>query len=287
VSSLGSGDRVTIYSILPCGSCRYCRRHMPELCDNLIGIGGSAGSINRYYENFLSNGIGGGLAEYIKVPEKLAVKIPSQISLDYGSVIEPLANVIRGQLMCDPSPGKTELIFGAGPIGLMHLLAAHSMGVNGVIVAEPIEERGKIAKEFGAIAVVNPEGEDIREEVRELTYGVGPDIVVVATGWSAQARCSELAVELAAKGGVINIFAATYPKRPMSIDPNMVHYKELKILGSFDHRPWNYYEAMDLMIKNYEKIKGLIYPRFKLIDVNKAFETYGKKGAMKVAVDLE
>ncbi|MGC8849020.1 MAG: zinc-dependent alcohol dehydrogenase [Candidatus Bathyarchaeia archaeon] len=286
VSSAAPGDRVVIYSILPCGICRYCRRHMPELCDNLIGIGGSAGSIRRYYENYLSHGIGGGLAEYIKIPEKLVLKLPSTIPLDYGSVVEPLANVIRGQSMCDPSPGKTELIFGAGPIGLMHLIAARSMGVGEVIVAEPLEERRRIAKEFGAAAVLNPKEDGFKEWVRELTHGVGPDIVVVATGWGAQAACSEIAVELAAKGGIINIFAATYPKMPIKIDPNDIHYKEIKILGSFDHRPWNYYEAVDLMVKNYDKIRKLIYPRFKLTDVKDAFESYGKKGSMKVAVDL-
>jgi L-iditol 2-dehydrogenase len=285
VSSTGSGDRVAIYSILPCGLCRYCRRYMPELCDNLIGIGGSAGSIKRYYEGFLSRGIGGGLADYIKVPEKLVVKLPPQISLDYGSLIEPLANVIRGQSMCNPGPGKTELIFGAGPIGLMHLIAARSMGIGDVIVVEPLDERRKMAEEFGATASINPGEEDFREEIREITDGVGPDIIVVATGWGAQAKCSELAVELAAKGGVINIFAATYPKRLISIDPNDVHYKELRIIGSFDHRPWNYYEAIDLMVKNYDKIRRLIYPRFRLTDAKEAFESYGKKGSMKVAVE--
>lgn len=285
VSSVTSGDRVAIYSILPCGSCRYCRRGMPELCDSLIGIGGSAGSIERYYETFLSEGIGGGLAEHIKVPEKLVVKLPPQISLDYGSLIEPLANVVRGQLMCNPSPGKTELIFGGGPIGLMHLIVAHSRCISKVILVEPLEDRREMAKEFGAI-VVDPREENVKERIMEVTDGVGPDIIIVATGWSAEAECTELAVELAAKGGIVNVFAATYPKKLMSIDPNDIHYKELKILGSFDHRPWNYYEAMELMVKNNDKLKKLVYPRFKIDNIKEAFENYGKKGAMKVAVDL-
>lgn len=285
VSSVAIGDRVTIYSILPCGSCRYCRRGMPELCDNLIGIGGSAGSIERYYEAFISEGIGGGLAEYIKVPERLVVKLPSQIPLEYGSLIEPLANVVRGQLICDPGPGKTELIFGGGPIGLMHLIVAQSRSISKVILVEPLEERRAMAGEFGA-TVINPEEEDVKERVKELTDGAGPDIVIVATGWSAEAKCTELAVELAAKAGVVNIFAATYPKKLMNIDPNDIHYKELKIFGSFDHRPWNYYEAMEVMIRNYDKLKRLVYPRFKMNEIKEAFESYGKKGAMKVAVDF-
>ncbi len=284
ISSLAAGDQVTVYSIIPCNYCRYCRLGMPELCKNLVGIGGSAGSLTRYYKTFLSDGIGGGLSEYLKVPERIVVKLAPGISLKQGSIIEPLANVVRGQNMCNPGPGKIELIFGGGPIGLMHLLVAKKSSLNEILVVEPIKERRKMAEEFGASRVINPEEEDVTTEVLEYTDGDGPDITIVATGWSSEAKCTELAVKLAAKGGLINIFASTHPKRMINIDPNDIHYKELNLLGSFDHRPWNYYEAMDLLIYDKDKFNKIIYPSFPLTDIKKAFESYGKEGSMKVAV---
>ncbi len=286
ISSMTPGDKVTIYSTIPCGQCHYCRIGMPELCRDLIGIGGSAGSLKKYYEYFLAEGVGGGLADYIKVPAILVVKLLPEIPLEYGSIIEPLANVFRGQIMCNPGPGKRELIFGGGPIGLMHLIVAKARSISEVIVVEPLSSRRRLAKELGATAVINPEEEDVTEIVKGLTDGEGPEITIVATGWSAEAECTELAVKLASKGSVINIFAATYPRKLINIDPNDIHYKELQIFGSFIYRPWNYYEAMELMTRNQEKLNKIVYPRFPIDEVKEAFECYGKQDAMKVAVNV-
>jgi L-iditol 2-dehydrogenase len=279
------GDSVTVMSIIPCGYCRYCVLGMPELCDHLVGLGGSAGPLERYLALFEERGWGGGLAEYIKVPQKIVVKLMKGVSAKNASLIEPFANVLKGQQVCDPSPTQVEVIFGGGPIGILHLIAAKALGVNKVILVEPYQDRRRIALEYGASHVIDPEEEDPVQRVQELTDGVGADIVIVATGWRAEAKCTELAVELAAKGGRVNIFAATHPQTMLHIDPNLIHYKELKILGSFEHHPIHYYEAMELISSKNIDFERIVYPRVPLERVAEAFELYGKPGSMKVAVE--
>lgn len=279
------GDSVTVMSIISCGYCRYCVLGMPELCDHLVGLGGSAGPLQRYRMLFEEKGWGGGLAEYIKVPQKIVVKLMEGVPARNASLVEPFANVLKGQQACDPSPTQVEVIFGGGPIGILHLIAAKALGVNKVILVEPYQDRRMIALEYGASHVIDPEEEDPVERVRELTDGVGADIVIVATGWSAEAKCTELAVELAAKGGRVNIFAATHPQTMLHIDPNLIHYKELKILGSFEHHPIHYYEAMELISSKKIDFDKIVYPRVPLEKVAEAFELYGKPGSMKVAVE--
>jgi len=285
VERLKEDDPVTIMSIIPCGYCRYCLLGMHELCDNLVGLGGSAGPLELYQNLFEEKGWGGGLAEYIKVPQKIVVKLSENIPFENASLIEPFSNVLKGQQACDPSPTQTEVIFGGGPIGILHLIASRALGISNVFLIEPLPERRKIALEFGASQVIDPNEEDPVKRAVDLTDGIGADIVIVATGWKAQAKCTEQGIELAAKGGRVNIFAATHPRTTINLDPNIIHYKELKILGSFEHHPIHYYEAMELLSSKGIDFSKIIYPRMPLEKVSEAFELYGKPGSMKVAIE--
>ena len=285
VRDLREGDKVAVLPMIPCGYCRYCILGLPELCDNLVGIGASAGSLDKCAELLREKEWGGGFAEYVKVPRNNIIKLNENVPVKTASLMEPLANVIRAQTICSPSPSKIEAIFGGGPIGLLHLIAAKNLGVSKVLLVEPIQERRELALEYGASQVINPNEENPVEEIRRHTDGFGADIVIVTVGGKTGTKCIEMSIDAAAKNGRIILFASSHPSTYMNVDPNTIHYKELRLIGSFAAHPIHFFEAINLISQKSEELNKLIYPTMNLENISEAFHLYGKPGSMKIAIE--
>ena len=118
------GDRVFVSHHVPCGKCRCCLRGNHTACETL--------HTTNYYP--------GGFAQYIRVPrinvESGVYKLPTCMSFEEGTFIEPLACVVRGQRLAGVKKDDVLLVIGSGVSGILHVQLAKRNGVKRVVVAD-------------------------------------------------------------------------------------------------------------------------------------------------------
>lgn len=264
VRDLSTGQRVVGDFIVKCGYCDNCREGRSNLCAHPVYLPG-------------------GFAEYAKCPRKNLHLIRSdKTSLKAAAFTEPLATVFRGQSKLGLKPGDTELVVGAGPIGQMHAQVARCFGAK-VIVADLLQQRLDLALELGADAVINAAESDLVSRVKELNAGKGVDAAVVAV------QSSPLVAETAKAlnyGGRLNIFAGIYPVDPLMIDPNLIHYNELNILGSADSTGEDFHQALQLIETGRVQVERLISHLLPLSDLQKGLDIVAGCQGMKVMIEV-
>ena len=275
VSNVQVGDRVVLDSAIYCYTCHYCRKGMFNYCLNAKGIGGGGEGIEK---------VNGSFAEYIVVPSVNAHLI-GNAPFEEASLAEPFSAAIKSVHDCKVEDGDTVVIIGAGPIGLMQLAYLKFIGAK-VIVSELIEFRRKVAERYGADLVINPKEEDLKESVMKETGNRGADAVLVTVGGSAEAQATEQALQLVGKGGYVNIFAGTYPETNITLNPNKIHYNEIKVTGTFGHTPSTFSKAVELIVSKKVNVSHLITHIFPLVKIKEALETSikQKENALKVIV---
>jgi len=266
------GKRVVVNPNIFCGRCEYCLRGEHVLCPNRYAIGID---------------VDGSFAEYVKIPAKAfevggVLEIPEDMSFEEASLIEPLSACFRGQRRLDIKPGELVAIIGAGPIGIMHLKLAKAAGASKVIISEIDERRCEVAERMGADYVINPAREDIEKRVMEITGGRGADVVIVAVG---VAQAQRDALRIVAKGGRVNFFAGLPAgKEEIPINTNLIHYKQIVVLGTSMQTPYEFRKTLDLVASGVVDVKPIITHVFSLRDGLKAFETAMKAEGLKVVM---
>lgn len=258
------GQRVMADFIVKCGACDPCRTGRSNRCQHPRFPNGA-------YEDFAV------------LPQRNIFPIrENTTSYRAAAFTEPLACVVRGQKLLHLAPGNTELVIGAGPIGMMHMQVAQRYGAR-VIVADLIDERLELARKLGADVVVNSQEMDLRQAVTDATGGAGVDAAVVAVG------VSSLVVEAAeclAAGGRLNIFAGIYPVAPLNIDPNLIHYKELILTGSADSTPEDMHEALRFIESGQVQVEPLISHLLPLERLDDGFRLVLNREGMKIMVEV-
>lgn len=261
VKEFSVGDRVVPEIIVPCGVCKLCRKGMSNLCQN-------------------KQNIVRGYAEYAKAPAKALFKVPENVSLKEAAFSEPIAVCLHANEIISPKPGDTILVVGAGPMGLLHLQISKLSGAK-VIVSEVVESRLEMAKEYGADEVVNPIQDDMPKRVKELTDGYGADAVIVATGSKSAIESAFKAVSVA---GTIVLFGGTYPPVNIEVDPNLIHYGELKVTGSYDHLPTHVERGLKLLHEKKIEVEKLVSHTLPLEQLKEGFELVKSGTALKVQI---
>jgi L-iditol 2-dehydrogenase len=237
VESVGEGvtqfrpdDRVVPLNSAPCDECFFCRAGQQNLCDDLL------------FNN-------GAYAEYIRVPARIVAKntlrLPDAMRFEHAALTEPLACVMRGLEESNATAGQTAIVLGAGPIGLLFIHAASLMGLN-VIAVVKRKDQVATATHFGAAQVVRlAEVEDPIAAARALTPdGHGADIVFEAV---ATPEAWQWAVQMARRGGLVNLFGGPPAGTTVAFDTNLIHYSDLTLKASFHHTPSTARAAFDLL----------------------------------------
>ena len=190
VRDIKVGDRVLI-SFYSCGCCDRCRIGQPTMCHdyervNLFGGTYSDGTKRISYEGQpISTFFGQStLAEYCVTDAENCVVIDDD-SLDIG-IMGPLgcglqtgAGAIINKLR--PQVGDSFAAFGCGAVGFAALIMAKNAGCSEVIAVDIVDERLKMAKEFGATHVINSKNVDPVAEIKKITGG-GANCSIDATG---------------------------------------------------------------------------------------------------------
>lgn len=265
------GERIAICPILACGHCYFCRRGLRNRCPERITLG---------YE------VNGGMAQYMRVPAKLlelghVYKVPDGMPQEIAALTEPSACVLNSLETCELQPGSSLAVIGAGPMGLLHIILARSMGVSNIIAVEPMEERQGYAKRFGATLVIDPSADNLERTVIDATDSLGADAVVVSTG---RTEAAALSFGLVRKQGVVNLFGGFPPDARMHFDPNIVHYNEIRLTGSQNATPEQYRRALNFLSIT-PQIEEINTHRFTIDDSPNAYTVrLGAQGLKSVVV---
>ncbi|TCO55226.1 zinc-dependent dehydrogenase [Actinocrispum wychmicini] len=269
-----AGDRVQVIAAIPCGDCPDCRRGRLTICPNQKSMG-------YHYD--------GAFAEYMIVPRAVLKvdgvnRIADSLSYAEASVAEPLACVLNGQELARVGAGDVVVVIGAGPIGCLHVRLARARGAEAVYLVEL--SRGRLAM---AAALVKPDAAicsadvDPVDEVLRLTDGRGVDVVITA---AAAGKAQEDGLRMAARRGRISFFGGLPKDNPViACDANLVHYRELTIVGANGSSPAHNKQALALVAAGAVPVDDLITHRMPLAGVLDAIHTVSTGEAIKVTIE--
>lgn len=260
------GDRVVIAHHVPCYNCHYCRHQNYSMC--------------RFYK--ASNVYPGGFSEYIRVPalhtNHTTFLIPSQLSYDQATFMEPLACCLKSVRRCNFQPGDTALVVGLGPMGLMMVQLINLFHVR-VIGVDLVNSRLELGLQMGADTVVKAQPEEIKRVARELSEGRGVDAVILTAG---TAETLIQALDWVRDNGVINSFASVPPGSLAQLDPNILYHRELTLYGSYSSAPTDLAHALKYLETGKVKVAPLITHRLPLENFSQALQLLTEKKALKV-----
>jgi len=273
VDKFDVGDRIATAADVPCGVCEYCRDGMGNNCAINYALG---------YQ------FQGGFAELLPL-NQITVnygpvhRIPDGMSYETATLAEPLACCLNGLERSLLEPGESVLIVGAGPAGILLAEAATALGAGMVILAQRSPKRLELAKSFHADAFIATDRQDLIQAVMALTAGRGVDIAITAC---ASPEAQEQALAVVRARGRVNYFGGL-PRgsRPVSLDSNVIHYKECCVHGSHGSVPRQHKVALDLLAKGRVRADGLITHRFPLERIEEAFAAQEQRLGLKVLVE--
>ena len=268
------GDRVQVIAAVPCGTCDECLRGRMTVCPNQTSMG---------YQ------YPGGFAEYMVVPKNVLDvdglnRIPDNLSFAEASVAEPFACVINGQELARVGEGDDVIVVGSGPIGCLHVRLARSRGARRVFLADLNRDRLDQAAEMVKPDATICSGEvDIVEAVMELTDGRGVDVAITA---AAAGVTQEQALQYTARQGRISFFGGLPKDNPIiACDSNLVHYRELTIVGANGSSPAHNKQALELISTGAVPVDDLITHRLPLDQVLDAIQIVANGDAIKVTIE--
>ncbi|MGW6400636.1 alcohol dehydrogenase catalytic domain-containing protein [Streptomyces sp. NPDC055134] len=211
VDRVAAGDRVCVRPIRTCGVCARCTSGLSHLCASLAAIGVTSP--------------GGGLAEYVVVRAEAAHRLPDEVPLEQGALVEPMAVGLNAVERAGVGAGDTALVMGAGAVGMGVLFALKAQGAREVIVVEPSPARRAAAARHGA-QVLDPAAGDVVAEVLRRTGGRGVDAAIECAG---RPEVLDAAIRsVAARAPVVLV--ALY-SGPVTVDASVVRLAELALLG--------------------------------------------------------
>lgn len=267
------GDRVVVVTPVGCRRCPACREGRPNLCSAFRAMG--------YH-------FPGGFAQFMLMPREAVeqgnlIPVPADLPPEEACLIEPLSCAINGQEYLRIEVGDTVAIFGAGPIGMMHLELAKARGATRTIVIDVNAVRlAKVAELFGCDLVVNAQEEDPVEAVLAATGGRGADVVITAA--PAKVVC-EQALAMCATRGRISYFASVSKADPyIRFDVNTLHYKEISVFGAFASYHAQYARAAQLVASRRVDMRRFVTHQFPLERIEEAFATARGGEGIKVVV---
>jgi L-idonate 5-dehydrogenase len=216
-SDLRAGDRLAVNPSRWCGTCWHCTQGRLNLCDNIYFMGSASKTPHMQ---------GGFSSAFDAIPAQ-CVRIPDHVSYTAAALAEPLAVCLHAVARAGPVSGLRVLVLGAGPIGLLTMMAARRSGVASAAVADLAAAPLAFAVRLGADETIDvaraPEA--LSRAATEAPF----DVVFEATG-SAAGLAS--AVAAARRGGIV-VQIGNLPGGSIPVPANAVMAKELDLRGTF------------------------------------------------------
>jgi len=238
VTGLAIGDRVALEPNVTCGECAFCNSGKYNLCPDV-----------RF---FATPPIDGVFQEYVVHPAPLCFKLPDNVSTMEGALIEPLAVGFHAANTGGAKAGQKALVFGAGCIGLVSILALRAKGVETVYAVDMLDSRLAVAETIGATAAIHFDKQDVIQTASAVAPG-GFDLIIETSGSEVAAR---QAIELAKKGSVI-VLVGYSPSGDMTLPMGKAMDKELSLKTIFRYRHV-YPEAIQAVSNGEIQLKDIV-----------------------------
>jgi len=263
VKHLKPGDRITMEPGVPCRQCNYCKIGRYNLCRDVIFMATPP------YD--------GSIANFITHPSDYCYKIPDHVSFEEAAMCEPLSVGVHACNRAGIKIGSVVLITGAGPIGLVCLLAAKAAGATTVILSDIKDERLEVAKKLGANLTISAK-EDVKSVLDQLGHTV--DFTIECSGAESAIRTALRATK---SGGTVVL---------VGLGPNEIKLplvdsacREVDIRGIFRYANC-YPTALQLIASGKVDVKPLITHRFSLNETIKAFEKARDMEGIKIMINI-
>eukprot|EP01117_Protostelium_nocturnum_P006119 TRINITY_DN2205_c0_g1_i1.p1 TRINITY_DN2205_c0_g1~~TRINITY_DN2205_c0_g1_i1.p1 ORF type:complete len:387 (-),score=124.73 TRINITY_DN2205_c0_g1_i1:96-1256(-) len=266
------GDRVAIEAGIPCSKplCDFCRTGRYNACPDIVFF-----STPPYH---------GTLTRFHLHPAAWLHKLPDSVSFEEGALMEPLAVALAGIERANLRLGDPVLICGAGPIGLITMLAAHAAGATPIVLTDVVESRLKFAENLlpGVKTVAIERVLSPKEQAAKIVarFGFQPALALECTGVESSVHTAIYSMKF---GGMVFIIGVGKPEQSMPF----MHLSANEIDVKFQYRYANQYpKAIRLVEAGLINVKPLVTHRYSLENAVDAFETAHdfSKGAIKVQI---
>jgi len=276
VRSLRVGDHVSAETHIGDGTCYQCRTGKMHICEHVEVLG-----VDR-------NGV---FAEYAVLPELNAWKNDPGLDPALASIQEPLGNAVHSLLPeenVEDLAGKSVLVTGCGPIGLLAVLVARTLGAEKVFATEVNPLRADLARKMGADLVLDPSAQSAPplKAIRDATDGRGVDVSVEMSGHPAGLR---LAFDALTPGGRVSLLGLLDREATLDFD-NAIIFKAARVYGIFGRRMFEtWYQVKGLLAEpGFRSKMGLIIThRVPLRDLPRAMELLRSMQAAKVSLEAK
>ncbi|MFC3773723.1 galactitol-1-phosphate 5-dehydrogenase [Paenibacillus sp. GCM10012303] len=212
-----AGDRVTVNPLVTCGVCSYCASGRSQLCADRSLLGAHRP---------------GAFAEFVAVPGSNVHLLPDAVSFGEAAYTEPFACAVHIVRLLALNPSDRLIIYGAGPIGLLAMQAAHVFGAGDVVIVDRNEARLEIARELGGIGVT-----ELEQLGPQLGSGFDAAIDAVGAGVTRQA-----CVKAVRRGGRVVFTGLHEPDSALPIN-DMIR-EEIMTIGAFAYSAEDFAAAL-------------------------------------------
>ncbi len=270
VKRFKEGDRVFVSHHVPCNTCHYCLHGNHTVCDTLR----------------TTNFDPGGFAEYVRVPEinvdRGVFILPDDLSLEDGTLIEPLACVVRGQRLARIEPGQTVVVIGSGISGLLHILLARASGAGKIIATDISEYRMGMAEKLGADSVISAH-DDLPSHLLKLNGNRLADRVIATTG---AVPALNTAIKSVDRGGTVLFFAPGGPDVELPVPFNDFWKNCITLMPTYGASPVDIEVAIELLSSGRIPVQEMITHRLGLAETGRGFNLVTEaKESVKVIIE--
>jgi (R,R)-butanediol dehydrogenase/meso-butanediol dehydrogenase/diacetyl reductase len=264
VKGWAEGDRVAVEPIYRCGHCPACQAGNYNICAQ-IGFHG-----------LMSDG---GMAEYTVVPTDMLHKLPDNVSLELGALVEPMSVAYHAATLGEPPADGTAMVFGAGPIGIGLWFALRGKGLEDIYVVEPTPTRRAAIEALGA-RTLDPTAVDVPAFIAEHTSGRGADAVYDAAGVAPAVETA-----LACVGARRPMVSVAIYEKPLTTPLLRLVMNESRIQGSLCYTSADFEAVIGLMAQGAYDTTGWVTSIGIDEVVDEGFDALHAGTKMKVLVD--
>jgi 2-desacetyl-2-hydroxyethyl bacteriochlorophyllide A dehydrogenase len=268
VSGMEIGQPVTVAPLLNCGNCDYCLTDRGYMCAERVLFGSE---------------VDGALCDYVNVPFNRVFPLPTDLPLEYGALVEPLAIAIHAVKQSPGVEGKTIIVLGGGAIGLLISLVCRAADAHRLIVLDIDPGRVALAKQLGLQAVDN-RAEDWPRKVLAITGDIGADVLFEAAGVP---EVVPQFLQLLAPFGTLVIVGRL--KEPVPINLDHMLFKEAQITTSRYFSMQDFKNAVEMVVQGEIPSETFLQARypFHQIDAGQgSFMMEKARRALRLVIDL-
>ena len=260
------GDFVSAESHIVCGVCQQCRLGKGHVCQNtrIIGVD-----------------VDGCYAAYVAIPVDNAWKNPPDMPLPVASLQENFGNAVHTVASADVR-GKTVLITGCGPAGLMSIPVARAFGAEVIVVTDLSPYRLDLARQVGADLALNPREDEVEALAQDIVLHKGFDVLFEMSGAPPALKQGFRLLKPGAEAALLGLMPNTLPDFDLN---DLLIMKGITVHGIAGRRLWEtWYQMRALLASGAVDLAPLITHEFPLSRWEDAIQTMASGESGKIVM---